>query len=109
MKRFVQGEDRTQGTLLPELPDDYVAADNPDVSVDFGRARHVPSWGYGSGVKPATGGAYEILTKSHRYGLQNAREIDDVSASADFQRYPYRRGRNISVFSIQAITVVLTC
>ena len=29
MKRFVQGEDRTQGTLLPELLDDYVAADNP--------------------------------------------------------------------------------
>jgi transposase len=38
MKRFVQGEDRTQGTLLPELLDDYVAADNPvrvvDVFVD---------------------------------------------------------------------------
>ena len=29
MKRFIQGEDRTQGTLLPELLDDYVAADNP--------------------------------------------------------------------------------
>jgi hypothetical protein len=29
MKRFVQGEDRTQGTLLPKLLDDYVAADNP--------------------------------------------------------------------------------
>ena len=29
MKRFVQGEDRTQGTLLPELLDDYVPADNP--------------------------------------------------------------------------------
>lgn len=28
MKRFVQGEDRTQGTLLPALLDDYVAADN---------------------------------------------------------------------------------
>lgn len=29
MKRFVQGEDRTQGTLLPERLDDYVATDNP--------------------------------------------------------------------------------
>src|SRR5712664_4250188 len=29
MKRFIQGEDRTQGTLLPELLDDYVAEDNP--------------------------------------------------------------------------------
>jgi transposase len=38
MKRFVEGEDRTQGVLLPELLDDYVAEDNPvrviDVFVD---------------------------------------------------------------------------
>ena len=38
MKRFVEGEDRTQVTLLPECLDDYVAADNPvrviDVFVD---------------------------------------------------------------------------
>ena len=29
MKRFVEGEDRTQITLLPECLDDYVADDNP--------------------------------------------------------------------------------
>ena len=29
MKRFVEGEDRTQITLLPECLDDYVAYDNP--------------------------------------------------------------------------------
>ena len=38
MKRFVEGEDRTQVTLLPECLDDYVAEDNPirviDVFVD---------------------------------------------------------------------------
>src|ERR1039458_1898667 len=38
MPRFVQGEDRTQGTLLPELLDDYVTENNPvrviDVFVD---------------------------------------------------------------------------
>jgi transposase len=28
MKRFVEGEDRTQGVLLPEFLDDYVAEDN---------------------------------------------------------------------------------
>ena len=33
MKRFVEGEDRTQGVLLPEFLDDYVAEDNP-VRVD---------------------------------------------------------------------------
>ena len=38
MKRFIQGEDRTQGILLPELLDDHVADTNPvrvvDVFVD---------------------------------------------------------------------------
>jgi hypothetical protein len=29
MKRFIKGEDRGQGTLLPEHLDDYVAEDNP--------------------------------------------------------------------------------
>jgi transposase len=34
MKRFIEGEDRGQGTLLPELLDDYVAEDNPVRVVD---------------------------------------------------------------------------
>jgi hypothetical protein len=38
MKRFVQGESRTQSTLLPELIDDYISESNPvrviDVFVD---------------------------------------------------------------------------
>lgn len=34
MKRFVEGEDRAQGTLLPEHLDDYVAEDNPVRVVD---------------------------------------------------------------------------
>ena len=38
MKRFIQGQDRTQSTLLPELLDEYIAEDNPvrviDVFVD---------------------------------------------------------------------------
>ncbi len=38
MKRFIQGEERTQATLLPELLDDYIAEENPvrvvDVYVD---------------------------------------------------------------------------
>jgi hypothetical protein len=35
MKRFIEGEDRGQGTLLSELLDDYVAEDNPVRVVDF--------------------------------------------------------------------------
>ena len=38
MKRFIEGQDRTQVTLLPECLEDYVAEDNPvrviDVFVD---------------------------------------------------------------------------
>ncbi len=38
MKRFVEGVDRGQSTLFPEVLDDYVGADNPvrvvDVFVD---------------------------------------------------------------------------
>jgi len=38
MKRFIQGQDRTQSTLLPELLDEYITEDNPvrviDVFVD---------------------------------------------------------------------------
>jgi hypothetical protein len=29
MKRFIEGEDRSQSTLLPECLEDYVADDNP--------------------------------------------------------------------------------
>ena len=29
MKRFIEGEDRSQATLLPEFLDDYIAEDNP--------------------------------------------------------------------------------
>ena len=29
MKRFVEGEDRTQSTLFPERLDDYISEDNP--------------------------------------------------------------------------------
>jgi transposase len=29
MKRFVEGEDRRQATLLPDCLDDYVTEDNP--------------------------------------------------------------------------------
>ena len=34
MKRFIQGEDRNQSTLLPELLDDYIAEENPVRVID---------------------------------------------------------------------------
>ena len=34
MKRFVEGEDRRQGVLPPELLDDYLGEDNPVRAID---------------------------------------------------------------------------
>ena len=34
MKRYVEGEDRSQSTLFPEHLDDYIAEDNPVRAID---------------------------------------------------------------------------
>jgi len=34
MRRFIEGEDRSQVTLLPECIDDYIGQDNPVRVVD---------------------------------------------------------------------------
>ena len=56
MKRFVEGEDRTQGVLLPEFLDDYVTENNPVRVVDlFIEELDLEALGF-SGVAPeATG------------------------------------------------------
>src|SRR5712691_11712740 len=75
MKRFVQGESRTQSTLLPECLDDYIAENNPvrviDVFVDeldLGRLSF-------EGVDPAATGrpSYHplVLLKIYIYGYLN--------------------------------------
>ena len=43
MKRFVEGEDRRQGVLLPEFLDDYVSEENPVRVIDV----FVRSWTWG--------------------------------------------------------------
>jgi transposase len=56
MKRFIEGEDRGQGTLLPELLDDYIAADNPVRVVDvFVEELDLASLGF-KRVQPASTG-----------------------------------------------------
>ena len=74
MKRFIQGEDRTQGILLPECLDDYVAEANPvrvvDVLVD---ELDLDKLGF-EGVAPAATGrpSYhpEVLLKIYIYGYR---------------------------------------
>jgi transposase len=75
MKRFIEGEDRSQVTLLPECLDDYIAEDNPvrvvDVFVDELRLREL---GF-DGTEPAATGrpSYHpaVLLKIYIYGYLN--------------------------------------
>src|ERR1700677_1722638 len=75
MKRFVQGDNRTQSFLLPEALDDYVTDTNPvrvvDVFVD-GLDRHKLGL---EGVEPALTGrpSYhpEVMLKIYIYGYLN--------------------------------------
>jgi transposase len=75
MKRFIEGESRTQSTLLPECLDDYIADTNPvrvvDVFVDELNLGHL---GF-DGVDPAATGrpGYHpaILLKLYIYGYLN--------------------------------------
>lgn len=75
MKRFIEGESRTQSTLLPEMLDDYVADANPvrvvDVYVD---ELDLGSLGF-DGVDPAATGrpSYHpaVLLKIYIYGYLN--------------------------------------
>src|SRR5450830_186769 len=75
MKRLIQGEDRTQGILLPELLDDYVADTNPVRVVDvFVDELDLGKLGF-EGVDPAATGrpSYhpEVLLKIYIYGYLN--------------------------------------
>ena len=72
MKRFIQGENRTQSILFPETVDDYVADTNPVRIIDvFVDEIDLGKLGF-DGVDPAATGrpAYHpsILLKIYIYG-----------------------------------------
>src|SRR6266702_4970133 len=84
MKRFVEGEDRTQVTLLPECLDDFVGEDNPVRVIDvFIDELDLTGLGF-DGVAPADTGrpAYHpaVLLKLYVYGylnrLQSSRRLE---------------------------------
>ena len=75
MKRFIEGTDRTQTTLLPESLEDYVAEDNPVRVVEaFVEELDLRSLGFKS-IDPAETGrpAYHpsVLLKLYIYGYLN--------------------------------------
>ncbi|HVC38215.1 MAG TPA: IS1182 family transposase [Gammaproteobacteria bacterium] len=75
MKRFIQGESRTQSTLLPEMLDDYITDTNPVRVVDvFVDELDLGTLGF-EGVEPAATGrpSYHpaVLLKTYVYGYLN--------------------------------------
>src|SRR4029434_10482444 len=75
MKRFIEGEDRSQVTLLPECLDDYIAEDNPVRVVDaFVEELDLYVLGF-DGVEPCETGrpSYHpsVLLKIYIYGYLN--------------------------------------
>src|SRR6476660_7561087 len=75
MKRFVEGEDRAQVTLLPECLDNFIAEDNSVRVVDaFVEELDLQELGFEGVQPPCTGRpAYHpaVLLKIHIYGYLN--------------------------------------
>jgi transposase len=93
MKRFVEGADRVQSTLLPECLDDWIDEENPVRAVDaFVNALDLKELGF-DGVEPAATGrpAFHpsVLLKLYIYGYLNR-----VQSSRRLER---EAGRNLEV------------
>jgi transposase len=120
MKRFIEGEDRRQGILLPECLEDYIAEDNPVRVVDaFVDELDLEDLGF-EGVEPAETGrpSYHpsVLLKIYVYGylnrIQSSRRLEreclrnvelmwltgrlapDFKTIADFRRHSGKGIRN---------------
>jgi transposase len=93
MKRFVEGADRQQSTLLPECLDDWIGEDNPVRVIDvFADELDLAELGF-SGVDPEATGrpSYHpsVLLKLYIYGYLNR-----VQSSRRLER---EAGRNVEV------------
>ncbi len=93
MRRFVEGADRGQSTLLPECLDDWVEESNPVREIDaFVDALDLAKMGF-DGLEPAAMGrpAYHpsVLLKLYIYGYLNR-----VQSSRRLER---EAGRNLEV------------
>ena len=93
MKRFVEGWDRGQSTLLPECLDDWIGDDNPVRAIDaFVDALDLAGLGF-DGVAPAATGrpSYHpaVLLKLYVYGYLN-----HVQSSRRLER---EAGRNLEL------------
>ncbi len=89
MKRFVEGEDRRQGVLLPEFLDDYVSEENPVRVIEaFVEALDLGALGFEGVVPEATGrpGYHPgLLLRIYVYGY-----INQVASSRKLEREAQR-------------------
>jgi transposase len=89
MKRFVEGEDRRQGVLLPEFLEDYVSEENPVRAVDvFVDELDLGALGFEGVVPEATGrpGYHPgVLLKIYVYGY-----INQIASSRRLEREAQR-------------------
>jgi len=89
MGRFVEGEDRRQGVLLPEYLDDYVSEENPVRVIDvFVDTLDLATLGFAGVVPEATGRpAYHpgVMLKIYVYGY-----INQVASSRRLEREAQR-------------------
>jgi len=93
MKRFVEGVERSQGTLFPECLEDWIGEDNPVRVIDaFVEALDLGELGFGGVDAKATGRpSYHpsVLLKLYVYGYLNR-----VQSSRRLER---EAGRNVEV------------
>jgi transposase len=89
MGRFVEGEDRRQGVLLPEYLDDYVSEENPVRVIEvFVDSLDLGALGFSGVVPEATGRpAYHpgLLLKIYVYGY-----INQIASSRRLEREAQR-------------------
>lgn len=89
MKRFVEGEERRQGVLLPEFLDDYVSPENPVRVIEvFVDELDLGALGFAGVVPEATGRpAYHpgLLLKIYVYGY-----INQIASSRRLEREAQR-------------------
>ena len=89
MNRFVEGEDRRQGVLLPEFLDDWVSEENPVRAIDaFVEALDLAALGFEGVVPEVTGRpAYHpgLLLRIYVYGY-----INQVASSRRLEREAQR-------------------
>src|SRR5271156_4203472 len=90
MKRFVEGEDRRQGVLLPEYLDDYVSEENPVRVIDvFVDELDLGALGFAGVVPEATGrpGYHTgVMLKIYVYGY-----INQIASSRRLEREAQRK------------------